>query len=146
MNLLVLPSESNKLVYMRLNVNFSFQAERTFMGDVLLRGHPLTKGRSYVEDRVFRVSQISPQFLVSFEECADSGYVCIYFVLQTDDFFVEFHFVTKCLNEDVERFLNEVRTGRTRAPDILVMNSTHWDVNRQAMVQYAFSHFYKNLF
>lgn len=43
---------------------------------------------------------------------------------------VEFHFVTKCLNEDIESMMRDFRTRRISAPDIIVMNSTQWDVNR----------------
>lgn len=78
------------------------KAEKRFLGDYLLFGSPLTKGRDFKEVRRF----------------------------QEDDLHVEFHFVTKCLNDDVQKMMRRFREDKDRVPDILVMNSTHWDVTR----------------
>ncbi|XP_034244970.1 PC-esterase domain-containing protein 1A-like [Thrips palmi] len=78
------------------------KAEKHFLGDVLLRGSPLTKGRAFKEDRRYLRNNLH----------------------------VEFHFVTKCLNEDMETMMSDFREKRITSPDIIVMNSTHWDVAR----------------
>lgn len=78
------------------------KAEKHFLGDDLLRGSPLTKGRAYREDRRFK----------------------------SNGTHVEFHFITRCLNEDIKAMMHDFKNKRISAPDIIVMNSTLWDVNR----------------
>ncbi|XP_069684389.1 PC-esterase domain-containing protein 1A-like [Periplaneta americana] len=76
--------------------------ETTFLGDSLVKCTELHKGRDFEEVRRY----------------------------QEGDMLMEFFFITRCYNSNIENVMSDVREKRRRAPDIIIMNSCLWDITR----------------
>jgi len=103
---------------------FVSQLERSFEGDSLLHSVGLTRGRDFKEHRCYTVSWTHPVGMINV-----IGLMWVFF-FQNDQTRIEFLFCTKCLSVDVTKILGEISSGTRRAPDVLIMNSTLWDVTR----------------
>ncbi|CAH0763119.1 unnamed protein product [Bemisia tabaci] len=79
--------------------------EDSFAGDEKIRGDRLHRGRDYVEDR---------SYLHNMEDFS---------------ILVEYSFTSICYSEKVIELFNNIKNGHID-PDIIVMNSTLWDINR----------------
>lgn len=49
---------------------------------------------------------------------------------QNHDVQIEFHFITRCINAQIEGFFRRMKSGDMMAPDVIVMNSCIWDISR----------------
>ncbi|XP_046997173.1 PC-esterase domain-containing protein 1A-like [Schistocerca americana] len=76
--------------------------EPSFMGDSLLKGEFLMRGRNYEEVREFKEPNVH----------------------------IEFQFITRCYNVAVEQLMTDIKKGRKKAPDVLLYNSCLWDLTR----------------
>lgn len=84
--------------------NLRTKLEKSHMNDMLIKGKKLERGRTYQEER--RYHNVESQTTV------------------------EFVFLTKCLNEDIQNKLKEIRCHPKSAPNIVIMNSCLWDIVR----------------
>lgn len=76
--------------------------EPSFMGDNLLKGEFLMRGRNYEEVREFK----------------------------TSDVHIVFQFITRCYNVAIEQLMHDIKKGKKEAPDVLLYNSCLWDLTR----------------
>ncbi|XP_046385588.1 PC-esterase domain-containing protein 1A-like [Ischnura elegans] len=74
----------------------------SYLGDRLIKQGELNRGRDYLEMREYL----------------------------TDEFYVKFNFLTKCLTKEVEEMVEDFKKEKTRAPDVIIINSCLWDIAR----------------
>lgn len=83
-------------------VNLRRKGEPSYENDKRTQFSGLIRGRQYVEVRQFNKHGIT----------------------------VEYHFITKCYNEEIINILNGIKDKKVKAPDVIIMNSCLWDITR----------------
>lgn len=47
---------------------------------------------------------------------------------------MEFFFVTRCYNSNIENMMSAIREKEQSAPDVIIMNSCLWDISRYMII------------
>uniref|UniRef100_A0A8D8RBV7 PC-esterase domain-containing protein 1A n=1 Tax=Cacopsylla melanoneura TaxID=428564 RepID=A0A8D8RBV7_9HEMI len=80
------------------------KGERSYLGDKLLGSHVMTRARHYVEHREYDHPSSQTR--------------------------LEFKFITQVLSDETRDMLELFRKNRNRAPSVILINSTLWDLSR----------------